>query len=179
MAVEGFRLTEPLKIDKVLSQIQTITKERNVPLQIIQAKYLAGQRHAFHAGNLAVTAHQEKRARANRIEVEILLYLTGERQIGDAIAKAGVRKDSTEIVALALGPDEKAVQEAVTDLGKTLHAQPDDGLFEISNAKRGSLQELFEITDDELAIMTRKGDWKEGMLKCVMERGAMLDALKK
>ncbi len=179
MAVEGLRLTEPLKIDNVLNQMQIITKEHKVPLQIIEAKYLGGPRHAFHAGNLAVTAHREKRARANRIEVEILLFLTGKRQIGDAINSAGLKKDTKEIVALALGSSENAVQAAVKDLCKTLHAESDDKLLEISRAKRISLQELFEISDDELALMTRDGDWREGMLKCIMERGAMLDALKK
>jgi tRNA threonylcarbamoyladenosine modification (KEOPS) complex Cgi121 subunit len=179
IAVEGLRVTETLKIDKVLNQMQTIMQERKVPLQIIEAKYLAGPRHAFHAGNLAVTAHREKRARANRIEVEILLYLTGRRQIGDAIAMAGVKEDTKEIVALALGSSEDAIQTAVEELSKILHAEPDADLLEISKAKRSSLQELFGITNGELALMTRNGDWKQAMLKCVMERGAMLDALKK
>ena len=179
IAVEGLRLTEPLKIDKVLNQVQTLIQECKVSLQIIEAKYLAGPRHAFHAGNLAVTAYQEKRARANKIEVEILLYLTGKRQIADAITSAGVKRDTKEIVAIALGSSEDAVRTAVKDLCKTLHAHHDSNLLEISEAKRSSLQELFEITDDELALMTRDGDWKEGMLKCVMEHGAMLDALKK
>ncbi len=179
IAVEGLRLTEPLKIDKVLNQVQTLIQEHKVPLQIIEAKYLAGPRHAFHAGNLAVTAYLEKRARANKIEVEILLYLTGKRQIGDAITSAGVKRDTKEIVVIALGSSEDAVQTAVIDLCKTLHGQQDSNLLEISEAKRSSLQELFEITDGELALMTRNGDWKEGMLKCVIEHGAMLDALKK
>ncbi len=179
MAVEGFHLTEPLKLNKVLNQMQTITKERKVPLQIIEAKYLAGSRHAFHAGNLAVTAHHGKRARANKIEVEILLYLTGKRQIGDAIDRAGVKKETKEIVALALGSSESAVQSAIMDLGKTLYAKPDAKLLEISKAKRISLQEFFDISNDELTLMARNGDWREGLLKCVMERGAMLDALKK
>jgi tRNA threonylcarbamoyladenosine modification (KEOPS) complex Cgi121 subunit len=178
-AVEGIRLTAPLKIDQVLNQIQTITQNRKVPLQIIEAKYLAGPRHAFHAGNLAVTAFHEKRARANRIEVEILLYITGKRQIGEAITSAGVRKETKQIAIIALGSSETAVQMAVEDLRKTLHAEPDDNLLEISRTKRRSLQELFEITDQELGLVTRNGDWKEGILKCVMERGAMLDALKK
>ncbi len=179
MGVEGFRLTKLLKIDKALDQMQTIIEERKVPLQIIEAKYLAGPRHAFHAVNLAVTACREKRARANRIEVEILLYLTGRRQIGDAINYAGVKRKTKEIVVLALGSSKDAVQSAVNDLGKTLHAQPDAKLLEISKAKLASLQEFFEISADELALMTRNGDWKEGLLKCIMERGAMLDALKK
>ncbi len=77
--------------------MQAITEERKVPLQVIEAKYLAGPRHAFHACNLAVTAHREKRGRASRIEIEILLYLTGKRQIGDAISLAGVKKETKDI----------------------------------------------------------------------------------
>lgn len=179
MAVEGLRLTKTLKIDQVLNQMQAIIQKRKVPLQIMEAKYLASPRHAFHAGNLAVAAHREKRARAKRIEVEILLYLTGKRQIGDAISSVGVKKNTKEIVAIALGPSENLVQTAIKDLKKTLQAQSDTKLLQISGAKRTSLQRLFGITDDEIALMTRDGDWKESMLKCVMERGAMLDAFKR
>lgn len=179
IAVEGLQIETPLKIDKVLDDLQTIIKERKVPLQIVEAKYISGPRHAFHAGNLAVTAHNEKRARANRIEIELLLYLTGKRQIGEAIKSAGVKKGTREIAVIGLGPSKMAVQDAVTEVAKTLHGQPDDKLLEVSKAKQSWLQKLFEISDDELTLVTGNGDWKDGILKCVMERGAMLDAFKK
>ena len=179
IAVEGLQLEKPPKIDKVLDELQRIIENRKVPLQILQAKYIGGPKHAFHAGNLAVTAHHEKRARADRIEIELLLYLTGKRQIGEAIKSAGVTGETREIAVIGLGSSKKAVQDAVHEAAKTLHGQPEDKLLEISKAKRNSLQEFFQITENVLTLVTGHGDWKDGMLKCVMERGAMLDALKK
>ncbi len=179
IAVEGLQIETPPKIDTVLDELQRIIKERKVSLQIVEAKYICGPRHAFHAGNLAVTAHNEKRARANKIEIELLLYLTGKRQIGEAIKSAGVKRGTRELAVIGLGPSQKAVQGAVNEVAKALRGQPDDKLLEVSKAKRSSLQKLFEISDEELALVTGSGDWKEGILKCVMERGAMLDALKK
>ncbi len=179
IGVEGLQVETPLKINKVLDDLQRIIKERKVPLQIVEVKYISGPRHAFHAGNLAVNAHNEKRSRANRIEIELLLYLTGRRQIGEAIKSAGVKKGTREIAVIGLGPSEKAVQGAVNEVAKTLRGKPADKLLEISKSKQSSLQKLFDISDDELALVTGTGDWKDGVLKCVMERGAMLDALKK
>lgn len=179
IGVEGLRLEEPLKVDKSLTDLQKISERREVPLQIIEAKYLAGPRHAFHAGYLALTAQSEKRARANKIEIEMLLYITGKRQIGEAIRDAGVKSGTTEIAVIALGPSEKALRGTLDEVARTLQGEEDDNLLEITALKKRSLQRLFEITDEELALVSETTSWRESLLKCVMERGAMLDALKK
>lgn len=172
-------MKEPLTIEKSLDELLVISLKRKVPMQIVEARYLCGTRHAFHAGNLALRAHQEKRGRAKRIEMEIMLYLAGRRQIGEAIKSIGVKNRTKEVAIIAVGSSERAVREALPEVAKQLEGREDDTLLSLTDQKKLSLQELLEITNDELTIVTGGKNWKEGLLKCVMERGAMLDALKK
>lgn len=178
IGVEGLKAKDGLDTEYVIQAVDAINREGNVCLQVCDANFVCGPKHVFHAATLALKAHEEKRGRANKMEVEIILYLSGKRQINEAISGVGITKKTREIAAMAAG-DKKDVQRTLERLTDRLKATTDDRVLELTVRKRQLLQRLFEISDRELEIVTRGGKWETALLKLSMERGAMLDAFKK
>lgn len=179
IGVEGVDLDAPLVVERILSQLNIVSIRNDVPMQIVEARNICGANHVFHAATLALTAHQERNARAKKIELEILLYLSGKRQIGEAIQSMGVSAETGEAALIALGSSEKVTRDALQDAVVSINGRADDSILELTGPKRVRLQERYDVSNEELALVMQSGNWKEALLKCIMERAAMLDGLKK
>ncbi len=179
LGIQGVELDVPLDVDRTLAKLNRVSMRHDVTLQIVDARNICGAKHIFHAATLALTAHEERNSRAKKIELEILLYLSGKRQIGEAIQSMGVKNVTREVTIIALGSSEKATRSALQDAVASLNGRTDDSALELTERKRARLQDMYDISGEELKLVTRNENWKEGLLKCVLERAAMLDALKK
>jgi tRNA threonylcarbamoyladenosine modification (KEOPS) complex Cgi121 subunit len=160
-------------IDIIISSLKELGDRHGIMIQIFDAKLIFGKSHLRSAVLHAKRAEENRTILANSLTVEILLYSSGERQIGQAIEKMGVKPDSSEFGLVLYGiPEFKTVDEAekfcekiLIDLG----LERDDSVL---NGDRFVL-ERFGLTQEELDSVD-ESHW--GNL--ILERVAMVDIIK-
>ena len=99
---------------------------------------------------------------ARSLAVEFVVYASGERQIADALAKMGIRYDTTEFAVVVFGGDAARALE-VLDLTR------DDDVLAATPAKIRA----FGLTDAEIASVP-----PDRVADLVLERVALVDLLK-
>ena len=154
-------------IDNFLKKISKLSKEYNIVIQVFNADMIYGKNHLISSVEHAVRAIKQKTNTTNSIEMEILLYASGERQLKLAIPKMGVKKGEGNIAFVF--KNNNISDKIVNEILKKLELERDDKLLEgdINTLKK------FGITKKE--IETVKPD-KYGYL--ILERIAMVDIIK-
>lgn len=134
-----------------------------VEVQLLDARYVCGRDHLVTAAEHAERAMREGRNAAKSLAVEFVLYASGERQISEAIAKMGIREDSTEFAVVQFGGEDP--DAALEALGLTR----DDDVLGASDEKIRA----FGLMEPEIASVP------EGQAAdLVLERVALVDLLK-
>ena len=176
VAIAGARLTRPVRPEEAVAS----AKSKDVmALQVLDASAIASWRHLLHAAVLALKSRGEGRCIARSLSVELMLYVAGVRQIGEAIAKVGVKPSSSGAAIVCIDPDpskaSRAVEELVGELGGVL----DDSVIEDVDSRRARLMELYSIGEGEVEASMAEGDTPStALVKCVLSRVAMVDVEK-
>lgn len=139
-------------------------KASATPVLLLRADRVYGRDHLVLAARLAAKALDEGRARATDVATETALYAAGERQIGKALAFAGLHPGAREVAAIAW---DRA--DAVEAIASELRWSRDDGVLE------GDARALaaFGVTDQEREMFPRER-WGD----LILERVALVDVLK-
>jgi tRNA threonylcarbamoyladenosine modification (KEOPS) complex Cgi121 subunit len=87
-------------------------KAHGCDLQLVRPEAVASARHVASAVEHALRARRDARDRANSLGLEVLRYLTGERQIARALELAGLLPGNTRAVAIAVGAQPRQALEA-------------------------------------------------------------------
>lgn len=82
-------------------------------VQLVRPEAVVGPRHVASAMEHAQRALREGRNRASGLGLEFLCYLSGQRQIAEALRRAGLPPGATRAVAAALGGRPREALEAV------------------------------------------------------------------
>lgn len=172
--VFGFRNTSgELNTENILKQTQELIKDKDIVIQLFDARYIYGKDHIISACEHAKRASAENRAHSSTLAMEILLYAAGEGQIKVALTKLGLRKNTSEIAIVAvgeLGPENDFIKEITGILnsksGKII--QDDDVLV----GDKETLKD-FGITTSELAAIP-EDQWFD----LVLEKVALVDLKK-
>ncbi|MEW6070615.1 MAG: KEOPS complex subunit Cgi121 [Candidatus Thermoplasmatota archaeon] len=104
-----------INVAEVLGKIKNFSDKNKVKIAVLNADFVIGKEHLVSASKHAIGAFEKGKNIANKLETEILLYACGERQIGKAIAKAGIKKTTKRIALVAVGKCKLA--ELVSELG--------------------------------------------------------------
>ena len=132
-------------------------------VQLLDARLVCGRDHLVSAAEHAERAMREHTNVARSLAVEFVVYASGERQIADALAKMGVRDDTTQFAVVVFGGEDPA------DVLRSLSLTRDHAVLESSPAKLRA----FGLTDAELASVP-----PERAADLVLERVALVDLLK-
>lgn len=152
-------------IDIFLKKISNIAQENNTIIQVFNADLIYGKKHITSAVEHAKRAMIRKTNTTNTIEMEILLYASGDRQLKNAISKMGVKKGNANI-AFFIENKSDEIEEIIL---KELLLKRDDKIL------KGDVNTLkkFGITDDEIATVSKA---KYGHI--ILEKVAMVDIIK-
>lgn len=152
-------------IDFFLKKISNIAQENNTIIQVFNADLIYGKKHISSAVEHAKRAMIRKTNTTNTIEMEILLYASGDRQLKNAISKMGVKKGNANIAFFIENKSGK-IEEIIL---KELSLKRDDKIL------KGDINTLkkFGITDDEIATVSKD---KYGHI--ILEKVAMVDIIK-
>ncbi|MCD6171747.1 MAG: hypothetical protein J7J36_04975 [Thermoplasmata archaeon] len=134
------------------------------PCQIFDATIICGKEHIISAYKHAKRAFMQGKNISNGLEMEILLYVAGKRQINDAVKFAGA-KNNGKYVFLFIGKKEKEAREFIKNLGLKINR----------NLIKPTIKKLkkFGITEKELKTVD-----KSMRSDLVLEKIAMLDLIK-
>jgi len=154
-------------IDSFLKKINSISQEYNFVIQVFNAEMIYDKIHLISAVEHAIRAIDQKTNTTNSLEMEILLYASGERQLKLAIPKMGVKKGKGNIALVFTG--DKISKNNIKGVLKQLELEREDKVLE------GDVNTLKKFGLKNKEIETVKQE-KIGHL--ILEKIAMVDIIK-
>lgn len=156
-------------LPRFLGQLAGIESAHNVTVQALNAEFVSGVRHMLFAVEKAIRSFESDSNIANNLGMEIMLYASGNRQIGKALGM-GAKTGDNRIAVVVAG--DSGVDGAVSEVNEMLDAA-DPSVLEYSEDKKEDILEFFNITPDELDAV---GEGK--IPELVLERVALVDVIK-
>ncbi|MEM2094256.1 MAG: KEOPS complex subunit Cgi121 [Candidatus Bathyarchaeia archaeon] len=164
-------MNEPI----IPKQFVSIVKEAVQPslVQLFDADSVAGHIHIVFATINSLKAFMQGRRIANSLDVEILLYVSAQRQISKAIEKVGLRVDTARVAAVIIADDDKHLEEAGKRLDSVIPGRRDDSVLDISESKIARLMELYDVNELEMQAVDLA--LKDALSWLIVERCALLN----
>jgi KEOPS complex subunit Cgi121 len=156
-------------LDQFLKQLSDIESTHNVTVQALNADLVTGSRHLLFAVGKAIRSFGSGKNTANNLGMEIMLYASGNLQIGRALSM-GVKTGDNRVAVVVAGNN--GVDAAISEVNEVLYTI-DPAVLEYSKDSKDCLLKFFNITCDELdAVGERK------IPELVLERVALVDVIK-
>jgi len=174
VSIIGFKSAEIIDVDQFVEKVRGAAKP--TPVQIFDADRVSGFEHLFFAVLNALRSFSQKKNIAGTIDLEILLYASGQRQIRKALEMVGVKSGTSRVAVLILADDKSKVQDAEESVSRLIDGVRDDRVLEDRGQEKiRRLMRLFNITELELKSLSigKKADY-ETVTKLIIERGALL-----
>ncbi len=145
---------ENIDIDKILDISKEIQKDTGVLTQLLDISYIAGKRHVLHSTINALITFENKENLAKHKNLEIMLYVTAQRQIQKAIKLVGISEHTKVAILILQAEDIKRIQQAREKIEHII-GTPDNTLWNINKEIRAqNIITHFEITDEEIQIIS-------------------------
>lgn len=161
--------------ERTLKQLRAINSQ--VEVQLLKADLVAGPEHLQFAARNALYSFNGKHRRSKSLAMELLLYISCQRQISKAIRFIGVESRDSRIAIVSLSESKEALQELARQAPSVIGGEPDNDLIEIQSKERMSkLQRSYGITSREMKAARFERETDSSVLKrLIVERSALLD----
>ena len=148
----------------------------NATVQLFNLDRVAGSRHLLLATFNAVKSYDSKRRISRSLGMEILLFVSGTRQISEAVKRVGISPETVRTAALAVLPAGDDHSKVTEYLAGVLNEKADDSLLDQWTSRREStVVRTFGIGDKELKATIREDEKTEKAIeRLAIERSAML-----
>ena len=166
--------TKPENIELLLRS--AVEKHPNVSVQCVDLDRVPGSHYMLLATVNAIKSYRSKQPIAKSLGMELLLYISGNRQINEALTRVGVTSETRRIAALTVGSSRDHVSTAGDYLERLLgqHGR-DDLLDDWPRSRMENVRSGFEIGDKELKAIIRPKEPITGAIeRLALERSAML-----
>jgi tRNA threonylcarbamoyladenosine modification (KEOPS) complex Cgi121 subunit len=109
--------------------------------------------------------------------MELLLYISCQRQIAKAIKFLGVDSEDSRVALVALSESKEVLEELARHSQLIVGGKQDNNLIEIgSELKMAILQRSYAITGRQMEAARFEGETDSSVLKrLIIERSALLD----
>ena len=101
-----------LNHNEILARLEEMRREeksKDKAIQVFDAENVCGEEHLYHSTRLDVKSF--KRGGISRsLEIEILLFVAGERQISRALEKVGVKEGTKRVAVVLVNSSEEDVK---------------------------------------------------------------------
>ena len=171
----GFAKTNIRDPQHILEQLRSV--DYRVVVQLVKADLIAGPEHLQFAARNALYSFKGKRRRSKSLAMELLLYLSCQRQIAKAIKFLGVGPNDSRIALVALSDSKDAIQRLASQAESMIRGEEDDTQIEIrSKQKMTKLRDSYGVTRKEMKAARLEGETDSSVLKrLIIERSALLD----
>ena len=156
-------------VDSFLDKIIKFRKEKELIIQAFNADVIYGKEHLVSAFKHAKRAFKNKTNSTNSLEMEILLYSSGERQLKLAIPKMGVVSGNSNVAFIFIKEKAMPTDRIIDDFLDYVSLKRDDKVL------LGNVDTLkkFGIKKNEIQTVTED---KYGHL--ILEKIALVDIIK-
>ncbi|MGA3296302.1 MAG: KEOPS complex subunit Cgi121 [Candidatus Bathyarchaeia archaeon] len=163
------------KIDAATIMQAVQEKNPNATIQLFDLDRIAGSRHLFLAAYNAEKSYNSRRRISRSLSMEILLFVSGTRQITEALERVGINRATTRSAVLAIASSDQAITKISNLLIEKFNQNDDDRLLDIwTKERRASVRRVFNIGIKELKATYRSGEMDKAIEKLAIERSAML-----
>jgi len=153
-------------VNCVLRTLAAVDKKTRTVSQVFDASGIAGVAHLVHAARFALTAQATRMNFASSLNIELICWVAGERQINRAFERVGLREGCKKVAILTIGETREQVKRAQAEIARELSIERNDKVLDVTREKTAALLQAFEIQKHELKIA--------GVEKLVLERVALL-----
>ncbi|MFX1270466.1 MAG: KEOPS complex subunit Cgi121 [Promethearchaeota archaeon] len=164
-----------LKKEEIIS-LASEQIEGIIAVQLLDSTLVAGEVHLLSAAQNALNAWKGNYAISRNLAVEILLYASGQHQIGVALEKLGVNDETTSVAAVVMGIDEnnlKSHADYIVDKIGSFVQQP----FVPTEERIQLIMMHFGINDAELTALSSSDSLEaryQALSGCVISRVSMV-----
>ncbi|MFX0053957.1 MAG: KEOPS complex subunit Cgi121 [Candidatus Hermodarchaeota archaeon] len=164
-----------LKKEEIIS-LASEQIEGIIAVQLLDSTLVAGEVHLLSAAQNALNAWRGNYAISRNLAVEILLYASGQHQIGVALEKLGVNDETTSVAAVVMGIDEnnlKSHADYIVDKIGSFVQQP----FVPTEERIQLIMMHFGINDAELTALSSSDSLEaryQALSGCVISRVSMV-----
>jgi tRNA threonylcarbamoyladenosine modification (KEOPS) complex Cgi121 subunit len=175
--ISGFA-SKPDDFDLTLRELQE--KYPHLSAQFVDLDKVPGSRYLFLATLNALKSFNSRQPISRSLSMEILLFVSANRQIHEAIRLVGIASDTRRAAGVLVGKTQKEVSAAAELLCQTLGQKSNDGLIDHWSAERiQNVLSLFEIGSKELRATLRKNEARaQAVERLAIERSALLTVRK-
>jgi KEOPS complex subunit Cgi121 len=169
VAIAGIKDVNIIDVNDTLGKTRDIVSPLH--FQFFNADLIAGWQHIHHSAINAIKAFETGINISKNLEVEILLYSTGQDQIITGFKILGISPSTKRVALMVIGNEKERTTEicekVVSEIGT-----PDDSVLIVNDKKFKKLKEAFEINEN--ALNTLKGSKYEKITKLIIEKSALL-----
>lgn len=152
--------------DQLLEIAARLSKQESLSIQLLNASRVFGLDHVESAFRKALRAFEEEENVSESLAFETMLYISGCRQLHEALERIGLKDETKAIVCIAIGG-----QELRDRLVAELSILEDESLISDNTEKN--------LADLGIAERDRGTVPKEKQIDLVLERVAAVDIIKK
>ncbi|MHA1301428.1 MAG: KEOPS complex subunit Cgi121 [Candidatus Helarchaeota archaeon] len=168
-----------MRIDykSIEKQIEKICKVENVIIQFFNAKLIADWEHIYFSVVHALKSFKQGRNLSNNLDLEILLFASGQRQIKVAINEFGIGSETSEVVLLIIGYSKDSIREIFLKILKILNKKEDEAILKIDENKYSNLLNYFKISPIEIETIANSNNWEDklsALIKLILNRIAFV-----
>ncbi len=146
MKIIGAKIEEPCSAEDVLQKVEDYKRKNGTTVQVFDPDMVIGRDHLKWAYEKAKECFENGTNRADSLEIEIILWSSGRRQIRRALDKMGL-PDRAEKAAILVEDDP---EEFLSYMGWERY----DAVLEPSKEKLKN----FGISEEEMASVDKKFD---------------------
>lgn len=174
VAIAGFRNAQITDTERLLKETNG-KKGLEIEVQLFDASLVTTWEHLYFAALDSLTAFRNRENISRSLAMETMLYASAQRQIRKATELAGIKPATTEMALLIIGDSKKKVERTLAAIERSIKAQRDDSVLEISDGKIRKIKKAFGITGLEIeAAKSRNREIAEALVSLVVERSALL-----
>jgi len=165
----------PKSLQDILEITSKISSKTETSITIVDPSIIVSDIQCLLAIRNALTAFEKGRNISKKLEIEILIRLSGQRQIKDAISISAPKNPVRQLAMLVVAKNRHSVEAAVNEVTEQLNISVDRRLLQVDSIKEKLVMEKYGIDSSELEA-TYAMNRKEALVKCVLSRMAELEA---
>lgn len=169
-----YRLKEDIDPKTLIEDARTACNP--VIVQLFDAETVAGKRHLFFGTLNAIKNFIQGRGLSRSLDIEILLCVSAQKQIGEAIRINGIQRLTRKIAVVLVADSAESAFSAARKLELLIPGAQDQALLnKMDEKKRDYLVKSYGIDSSEFEALPGISN-EEALEWLIVERTAILDA---
>ena len=160
-----------LDTDKLLELAKSLSKSV-LAFQFFNNMMIVDEMHLLSGAQNAVNALKGDYMISRTLDVELVVYISAQRQIGRALDIMGVNDELSSVAVVCIDEDEKKVRECLMKIAEKV-GEETAPMFSPTAEKISSLMQKFGITELEINQFADSDDLatrNQALSKCIVSR---------